>query len=302
MQQAIFSGTSNVALSQNIVAHQGTKLGNVEITRFADGECRVWVKDDVSGFHVFVIQSLSTVADQHLIELCLLGQAIKSLGATHATAVIPWMGYSKQDKEFRKGEAVSAELVAKFIEAAGFDSVVAVELHSETITPYFRIPVSELSTHQLFASELKKRALQNIVVVSPDMGGKSRSERFAKEVGLPIVYLEKTRDKVTGEVTVTNISQDVKNHDVVIFDDIINTGATVIKTSEFLKSRGVGKIYFMATHAVFAGDAAVKLSKSAIDEIVVTDTIALPKEKLFEKLTILSVAPLIAEALYGPPS
>ncbi|MBI3559808.1 ribose-phosphate pyrophosphokinase, partial [Candidatus Gottesmanbacteria bacterium] len=238
---------------------------------------------------------------------CLIGQAAKSLGAGRVTAVIPWMGYSKQDKAFRRGEAVSAQLVAKVIEVAGFDGVITCELHSENVVPFFHIPVTERATHELLAEALMssirgglaeaRPPLKKIVVVSPDAGGKSRSGRFAKSVGLPIIYLEKERDTVTGKVTVTGVSGDVRGDDVVIFDDIINTGATAIKTSAFLKSRGVKRIFFLATHAVLAGDAAQKLAASPIDHVVVTDTIAVPKEKKFTKLSIVSVAPLLADAI-----
>lgn len=294
----LFSGTSNGSLSQSVAKLLDIKLGDVEITRFMDNECRVWVKEDVASKNVFVLQSLSMIADQHLVELCLMGQAIKQLKAAKVTAVIPWMGYSKQDKEFRKGEAVSAHLVAKFIEAAGFDAVITVELHSEHITPYFRVPMTRLSTHQLFAKKLSKlKAVGDMVVVSPDQGGKSRSEQFAGLVGLPTIYLEKKRDLVTGNVTVVSASRDVKGLTVIIFDDIINTGATAMKTSEFLKSHGAGKIYFLATHAILAGDASAKLNESPIDEIIVTDTVAIPKGKLFSKLQTISVAPILAEAI-----
>lgn len=293
----LFSGTSNPALASSVSSILKIPLGSIEITRFIDNECRVHVLEDVKGEEVFVLQSLSAVADQHLVELCLIGQAAKSLGARRVTAVIPWMGYSKQDKAFRKGEAVSASLVAKFIEVAGFDAVMTVELHSENVVPFFHIPVKELSTHELLGASLKRLNLLGTIVVSPDAGGKSRSARFAKTVGLPIVYLEKDRDKVTGKVTVTGVKGDVGGKDVVIFDDIINTGATAIKTSQFLKSHGARRIFFLATHAVLAGDASAKLAASPIDRIVVTDTIVVPKEKRFEKLTIVSVAQLLADAL-----
>jgi len=227
-----------------------------------------------------------------------MGTAIKSLHASHVTAVIPWMGYSKQDKEFRRGEAVSANLVAKLIEAAGFDRVITMELHSENVMPYFHIPVTELSSHGLLSSYLRQEEdIANMVVASPDKGGKSRSARFATEVGLPIVYLEKERDLATGDVVVTNVSEPVVGRDVIIFDDIINTGATAIKVSAFLKSQGAGAIYFLATHAVFAGEATAKLKASSIDRVMVTDTIQIPKEKHTSKLTVVSVAPIIAEAI-----
>ncbi len=300
----LFSGTSNPSLASAVSSILKIPLGSIEITRFIDNECRVHVLEDVKGREVFILQSLSAVADQHLVELCLIGQAAKSLGAGRMTAIIPWMGYSKQDKAFRKGEAVSASLVAKFIEVAGFDAVITVELHSENVVPFFRIPVRELSAHELLGASLKSLPagkaglnLLGMVVVSPDVGGKSRSGRFAKTVGLPIAYLEKDRDKATGKVTVTGIIGDVVGHDVVIFDDIINTGSTAIKTSAFLKDHGAKRIFFLATHAVLAGEAAQKLAASPIDQVVVTDTITIPKEKYFDKLSIVSVAPLLADAI-----
>lgn len=295
----LFSGTSNQTLATAIAKLLGKELGEVEITRFIDNECHVIVKEEVENEDVIVIQSLSEVADQHLVELCLLGSVLKDLGAKSVTAMIPWLGYSKQDKAFRKGEAVSSQLVAKFIEAAGFDHVITCELHSETVVPYFHIPMTELSTHGLFADALKaKGKWDDAVVVSPDTGGRSRSERFAKSVGLPIVYLDKTRSLTTGDVSVNNISGgDVQGKIAIIFDDIINTGATAIKTSEFLKTRGAQEIYFLATHAVLAGKAVSLLAKSTMTEVIVTDTVAIPEAKTFPTLSIVSVASLMADAI-----
>lgn len=294
----LFSGTSNTSLSEHVAEALGVKLGDREITRFVDNECRVYVKEDVEGQDVVVLQSLSTIADQNLVELCLIGQALKDLKAKHVTAVIPWLGYSKQDKAFRKGEAISSQLVAKFIEAAGFDAVIACEMHSEAVMPYFHIPTKEVSTHTVLAQSLQRHGQwKDAVVVSPDKGGKSRSGRFAEDVGLPIVYLDKTRNLDTGAVTVSGISGDVNRKSIIIFDDIINTGATAVKTSEFLHDKGAKAIYFLATHAVFAGGAVEMLSRSFIDEIVVTDTIAIPIEKHFKKLTIVSVSSLLADAI-----
>ena len=284
----LFSGTSNLALSKKIAENLHIPLSDVEITRFIDNECRVYVKEEVCGEDVFVVQSLSEIADQHLVELCLLGTALKDLGAKKITAVIPWLGYSKQDKAFRKGEAISASLVAKFIEVAGFDNVITCELHSQKVLQYFHIPVVELSTEKLFGQ-------YHGIVVSPDKGGKSRSEIFAKEAGLPIVYLTKKREGIN--VTMTGMSGSVSGVDCIIFDDIINTGATAVQTSKFLKKHGAKRIYFFVTHAVLAGDAAKKLDASSIDQIVVTDTIFVPKEKQFPKLTIVSVASVIADSI-----
>ncbi len=288
----LFSGTSNQTLSQRVAQELGTSLGRVEITRFIDNECRVFVKDDAAGQEVFVLQSLSEVADQNLVELCLLGQALKDLKAKKVTAVIPWLGYSKQDKAFRKGEAISIQLVARFIEAAGFDAVITCELHSREVLSYFRIPVTEVSTHKLFPA-----TWTNAVVVSPDKGGQSRSERFAKEIGLSVVYLEKNRALETGIVSVTGIEGEVKGKTVVIFDDIINTGETAIKTSEFVKRKGASRIIFLATHAVLAGNASKLLSQSSIEKVIVTDTIDIPIMKQFEKLMIVTVAHELASQI-----
>lgn len=285
-------------MSKRVARSLKLPLGDIEITRFIDNECRVYIKENVEGKTVVVIQSLSTIADQHLVELCLIGQALKNLKAKRVIAVIPWLGYSKQDKEFRKGEAISAQLVATFIEAAGFDAVISVELHSENVLPYFRIPITNLSSREPLVDAVRKKTdISHMIVVSPDKGGKSRSERFAQSVRLPIAYLVKERDLATGVVTVVNIEGDVHGKDVIIFDDIINTGATAIQTSQFLRVHGAKKIYFLATHAVLAGDASEMLGKSTIDGVVVTDTIAIPKKKQFSNLSIVSIAPLLADVI-----
>jgi len=290
----LFSGTSNRPLAASVAKERGITLGNVEITRFIDNECRVFVQENVAGEDVFVLQSLSIVADQNLVELCLLGSALKDLGAKKVTAIIPWMGYSKQDKAFRKGEAVSIQLVAKFIEAAGFDRVITVELHSSEVLKFFHVPITEISTHEVLRKALD---LTDFVVVSPDKGGTSRSERFAKEAGEDIAYLQKNRDLASGEVTIRSMEGDVSGKCVVIFDDIINTAETAVKTSRFVKQRRAKEVYFLATHAVLAGDASQKLAHSDIDRIVVTDTIVVPKEKQFYKLTVISVSHELASKI-----
>jgi len=278
-------------LAQKIAQNLGVSLANVEITRFSDGECRVWVKEDVRGLNTFVIQSLSKVADENLVELSLLGWALKNLGAKTVTAIIPWLGYSKQDKEFRKGEAISIQLVAKFIEAAGFDKVITCELHSQRILDFFKIPLVDLSTKKVLGEELSFN--KNMVVVCPDEGGRNRSEDFAREFNLPILYIKKKRDLKSGKVKVLK-GPKVFGKEVVIFDDIINTGGTIAQEAKALKKSGAKRIIVLAVHPVFSGKAASILDNSPVDEAIVSDTILLPKEKFFPKLKIVSVAPLLA--------
>lgn len=291
----LFSGTSNLPLTEKIAKKIGIRLGDAEIKRFLDLECRVWVKENLKSKDVFVLQSLSIVADQNLMELCLLGSAIKHLGARSITAIIPWMGYCKQDREFRKGEAVSSELVAKFLQTASFTKIITLELHSEKIKEYFSIPIIELSTKEILAKETKMS--KSLTVVSPDKGGRGRSETFAKYLGLGIAHLDKERDLVTGKVNILGIDKDIKNKEAVIFDDMINTGSTAIETAKYLKNKGAKKILFLATHPIFCGEAYSRLQNSVIDKVVVTDTIFVPKEKLFKKLKIVSVAELVAKAI-----
>jgi len=291
----LFSGTSNLPLAEKIAKKLGTKLGSVEIKRFLDLECRVWIKENVAGKDVYILQSLSTVADQNLMELCLMGNAVLGLGAKSITSIIPWLGYSKQDKEFRKGEAVSSQLVAKFIESANFSKVITLELHSELIKKYFSIPILELSTKKILADSIDN--FQSYIVISPDKGGINRSDAFAKYLNLPISYLDKARDLSSGEVKILGIDKDIKNKKAVIFDDMINTGSTAVETARFLKNQGIKKIIFLATHAILSGEASKRLQESAIDEVVVSDTIFIPKEKIFPKLKIISVSDLIAGSM-----
>lgn len=291
----LFSGTSNLPLAEKIAKKLRIKLGSVEIKRFLDLECRVWIKENVTGKEVCILQSLSMVADQNLMELCLMGNAVLGLGAKSIAAIIPWLGYSKQDKEFRKGEAVSSQLVAKFIESANFSKVITLELHSELIKKYFSIPILELSTKKILADNIDN--FQSYIVISPDKGGISRSDAFAKYLNLPISYLDKARDLSSGEVKILGIDKDIKNKKAVIFDDMINTGSTAVETARFLKNQGIKKIIFLATHAILSGEASKRLQESAIDEVVVSDTIFISKEKIFPKLKIISVSDLIAGSM-----
>lgn len=296
----LFSGTSNIPLASNIAKDLGIKLGEVEINRFSDGECRVWVKDQIRDKDVFVLQSLSTIADQNLMELCLLGDALSRLGAKSLIAVIPWLGYSKQDKEFRKGEAVSSQLVAKFIEIAGFSKIITIELHSPKIKGYFKIPVIELSAKEAFVKVIQDKYPipgDDITVISPDKGGAGRSELFVKLIGLPIAYIDKERDLTTGKVQILGIDKEIKGKTVIIYDDIINTGNTAVEIAKFLHQKRAKRVIFIGIHAVLSGNACKNIQESFIDEVLVTNTIQIPKAKMFRKLRILPIEDLIVHAI-----
>lgn len=293
----LFAGNSNLPLSLRIAGKLGIKLSKVEINRFSDGECRVWIREEVKGEKTFVIQSLSFPPDQYLMELCLLGSALKRLEAKNITAIIPWLGYSKQDREFRKGEAVSIELVAKLLETAGFEKIIAVELHSQTVKEYFKIPIIELSAKELVKKIILQKKENDFIVISPDLGGKGRSCEFARIMQWPIAYLNKKRDYSDGKVIILDIDREIKGREVIIYDDIINTGATAVETANFLQKKGAKRIIFIGVHSVLSGNAGILLQNSFIDEVITTDTIDLSKEKQFSKLKIISVDDLLTEKL-----
>lgn len=295
----LFSGTSNLPLAEKLAKKLTIKLGKIEIFRFPDGECRVRIEEDVKGKTVYLLQSLSKSVDEHLFELCLMVDSAKRLGAREIIGIIPWLGYSKQDKEFRVGEAVSVEMIAKILSLIGLSKVIVFDLHSEIIKRYFKIPVTELSAKEMLYRALLSNLsnLSNVVVVSPDKGGKGRAERFAKDYKLPIVYLEKRRNLNTGKITYEKQKNGLEGKIAVIFDDIVNRGGTVIKAAELLKEMGAKKVIVLATHGVLGGEAPKSLQNSKVDKIYLTDTIEIPKEKQFPKLKIVSVVETILKSL-----
>lgn len=291
----LFSGSSNLALAEKLSRALKIPLGETELTRFADGELRVRLLEDLGGKTVFLLQSFSGPVEEHFFEFCLMVDSARRLGAEKIIGVIPWLGYSKQDKEFRKGEAVSVSVMAKMISLLGLEKILVFDLHSALIKDYFTIPVLELSSAEVLYKALKEETdLSRAVVVSPDKGGKGRAGGFAEKYRLPIVFLEKSRDLETGAVTYKKVGKDLREKTAVIYDDIVNRGGTAIEAAKILKSMGAEKVIILATHAVLAGNAALNLQSSLIDKIFLTDTIAVPAEKQFTKLKIVSVAAAIS--------
>lgn len=296
-------------MAEKICKALATSLLPIEITVFPDGEKRIRVKDRVIDKDTVVVQSAATPADQNYMELFFIIDALKRSGAKSVTAVIPYLGYQRQDHVFREGEAVSLDVVIKIIESLGVSKVVTFDLHSIKIPELFNIPLMHLSALPLFAEKIKKMvngpasrqggqlSTVNCSLVSPDMGGIRRIKILSELLGdIPYAAIVKNRDLETGEVTATKIEGEVQKSAVIV-DDMISSGKTMVAAAQLLAEKGAEEIIAIATHAVFSGDVGETLQNSVISKVVVADTIEIPKEKQFPKLEVLSVADIIAKEL-----
>lgn len=292
----IFSGTSNKPLAEKIANKLGINLSPLEIHVFPDGEKRVRLLEKVVGEKCVVVQPTSPNPDRNYMELFFIVDALKRSGAKSVTAVIPYLGYQRQDHVFRDGEAVSLEVIATLLKWGGVDEIVAFDLHSIKIPEIFMIKLSHLSALPLFAQEIKKIG-GNTVLVSPDMGGIRRIKILSEILNnMPYAVIEKDRDLATGKVTASGIDGDTKEN-VVIVDDMISTGSTIVAAANLLINKGANNIYVFATHGVFSQDAPIILNNSSLRKVFVTDTINIPKEKIFPKLEVLSISEMIASSL-----
>ncbi len=294
----LFSGSSNLPLSESVAKLLGVSLGKIELTRFADGELRPWVEADVRGKSAFVIESLAYPMDEHIMEMTLIGDAIRRSAPSHMIAIIPYMGYARQDKQHRMGEPVSARVIAKFIEISGYDEVICMDLHNDAIVGFFQIPVVHLSALSTLADAIRTLKLTNAVVISPDVGGVKRARNLAYLLDLPMLVMEKKRfldrqDKTEAMQIIGN----VKGKTAIIVDDVISTAGTIANSARALKDAGASSIVVAASHAVLAGDATKNLKFAPIDTIVLTDTIDVPAKRRLPNMKSVSIAPLIADAI-----
>lgn len=291
----VFSGSSNTLLAERIAEQFGMHLSPLEIHVFPDGERRVRVEKSVVDEEVLVVQSTASPVDQNYMELFFMVDALKRSGARSVTAVVPYLGYQRQDHIFRDGEAVSLEVVVKTLESTGLDALVVYDLHSIKIPEVFTIPVLHLSALPIFAEHIKKITpdLTEVLLVSPDMGGIRRIKIVSELLGkMPYVALNKNRDLNTGEITTTEIGESTGGikKKAFIVDDMASSGKTLVEAAKFLVANGAEEIYAMITHGVFSQDAPKLLEASLIKTVFVTDSVFVPIEKQFPKLTILSVA------------
>lgn len=304
-QAIIFSGNANLALAEKIATQLGIELGSAKISKFNDGEISIQIKESVRSKHVFVIQSTCPSATQsindNLMELFLLIRTFKRASAETITVVVPYYGYARQDRKSAPRVPISAADVAAMIEFAGADRILTVDLHCGQIQGFFRdIPVDNLHAASLFISHLITRELRNVVVVSPDAGGVERATKFLKNLeknGVPaqMALISKQR-AAAGVIETMNLIGNVQDADVIIVDDMCDTGGTLVKAAQLLKDQGARRVFAVITHPVFSGNAMEKIGNSVIHELIIADTIPL-REDVPSNITYVSVSPLIARAI-----
>ena len=294
----ILSGTSNLKLSNEISRQLKLKLVNTNIKRFSDGEIYIEINENIRGNSVFVIQSTSNPANDNLMELLLIIDALKRSSAKNITAVIPYFGYARQDRKVVPRTAISAKVAANLITHVGTSRVVTVDLHAGQIQGFFDMPVDNLFTTPLFSRYIKKNLKnQKLICVSPDLGGVQRTRGLASKIEAELAIIDKRRPS-PGKSEVMNIIGDVKNKTCIIVDDIIDSGGTIVNAVEALKKKGAKDVYVFVTHGVLSGNAIKNIGKSKIKKLLITDTIDNSKKLTKNsKIEVLSIAPLMAEAI-----
>ena len=294
----ILSGTSNLKLSKSIAKNLKLKLINTNIRRFADGEIYIEINENIRGNSIFLIQSVSSPANDNLMELLLSIDALKRSSAKNITAVIPYFGYARQDRKVVPRTSISAKLVSNLIAKAGADRVVTVDLHSGQIQGFFDIPVDNLFATPIFARHIKKKLKRNnIICVAPDVGGTARARALGKLLNVDLAIVDKRRP-APGKSEVMNVIGNVKNKTCILVDDIIDSGGTIVNAASELKKRGAKDVHVYVTHGVLSGNAVEKIKRSSIKNLVVTDTIDNSmKVKKAKNIEVLTISNLVGEAI-----
>ncbi|HBA02732.1 MAG TPA: ribose-phosphate diphosphokinase [Clostridium sp.] len=294
----IFAGNSYPELAADIANRLGLSVGESQVTTFSDGEIAVNIGETVRGLDVFVIQPTSAPVNNNLMELLIMIDALKRASAGRITAVIPYYGYARQDRKAKARDPITAKLVANLITAAGADRVLTMDLHAAQIQGYFDIPLDHLLGGKILADHFNQMDIDDLVVVSPDLGSVTRSRQFANSLKgeVPIAIIDKRRPKANVS-EVMNIIGEVKGKKVILIDDMIDTAGTICNGANALVKMGATEVYACCSHAVLSGPAIERLEASVIKELVMLDSIHLPQEKMLDKIKILSIAPLFAEAI-----
>jgi ribose-phosphate pyrophosphokinase len=293
----VFSLNSNVELAEEIAKVIGIELGKCSVTRFSDGEIQINIEESIRGCDVFVIQSTSAPVNEHLMELLILVDALKRASAKTINLVIPYYGYARQDRKARSREPITAKLVANLIETAGATRVITLDLHAPQIQGFFDIPIDHLMGVPILADYFKKKNFaKDIVIVSPDHGGVTRARKMAERLKAPIAIIDKRRPR-PNVAEVMNIVGNVEGKVAILIDDIIDTAGTITLAANALAESGAAEVYACCTHPVLSGPAISRIENSIIKELVITNSIDLPNEKISGKIVNLSVAPLLGEAI-----
>ncbi|GEN48822.1 ribose-phosphate diphosphokinase [Ligilactobacillus pobuzihii] len=293
----IFALNSNKPLAQKIADAVGVPLGKTSVDRFSDGEIRINIDESIRGCDIFIVQSTSAPVNDNLMELLIMIDALRRASAHTINAVIPYYGYARQDRKARSREPITAKLVADMLEKAGCDRVIALDLHAAQIQGFFDIPVDHLMGAPLLADYFMTKGVdKDAVVVSPDHGGVTRARKLAEFLKAPIAIIDKRRPKAN-VAEIMNIIGSVKGKKCILVDDMIDTAGTITLAAQALMDAGATEVYASATHPVLSGPAIERIEKSPIKELVVTDSINLPKEKQIDKLVQISVGPLIGDAI-----
>jgi len=295
----VFTGNANPALAQRVVENLDLQLGQATVTRFSDGETFVEILENVRGRDVFVIQPTSAPTNDNLMELMVMADALRRASAGRITAVVPYYGYSRQDRRVRSARVpITAKVVANMLQSVGFDRLLTIDLHAEQVQGFFDIPVDNVYASPILLGDIWRQQHENLTVVSPDVGGVVRARALAKRLNdVDLAIIDKRRPKAN-VAQVMHIIGEVKDRTCVIIDDIVDTAGTLCKAAEALKEHGARKVIAYATHAVLSGKAIENINGSQLDELVVTDTIPLRAEAQgCSRIRMLSVAGMLAETI-----
>jgi ribose-phosphate pyrophosphokinase len=295
----IFAASASKKFASEMAHYLGLPLGKSEVSRFSDGETKISLNESVRGSDVFVVQSTCYPANENIMELLLMIDAFKRASAGRITAVIPYFGYGRQDRKARSRDPISAKLIADLLTTAGADRILTMDLHAPQIQGFFNIPVDDLVGMPILVPYFKKKfdgRLANTVVVSPDFGSINRARNFAKKLDVSLAIIDKRRPEANVS-EVMNLIGEVKDKDIIIYDDMIDTAGSICNAVDAVIERGAKSVCVGITHAVLSGPALERLSESPVEEIVILDTIELPESKKIDKIQVLSVSPIFAEAV-----
>ena len=291
----LFSGNSNRPLAEKIAAYVGNELGRSDVGRFADGEVNVHIRQNVRGKDCYLIQSTCRPANENLMELLIMIDALRRASAGRINAVIPYFGYARADRKSEPRVPITAKLVANLITGAGADRIITMDLHAGQIQGFFDIPLDHLYASPVVLDYINAKKLKDLVVVSPDVGGVERARALAKRIKAGLVIIDKRRPR-PNEASIYNVIGDVQGKNAIIFDDICDTGGTLIKVAETIRLKGANKVFGVCVHGVLSGNSMEMIERSCLEELVISDSIPVPVAK-GSKITVLSIARLLGEAI-----